>query len=206
MGYVDFLLRLFSNFTIFMMLFLFFAGLFLSLERLFFLHRSRLRAESLTAGVINLLEKKRLTEALAICEQTPGSLARVLKRMLFLRDRPKDLIEAEYGLQIQWETNLMERRFGSIAMITKILPSLGFLGTISAIARGLWKVNNFGPYSSVDCFYGDVVTALAISTFAIGSNIFFNLFYHFLFGRLKSSVQDLESSSRQLFCHLISTK
>lgn len=204
MGCVDFLLRLSSNFTIFMMLFLFLAGLILSIERLFFLHRSRIRAESLTAGVINLLEKRHLTEAMTICEQTPGPLARVLKRMLFLIDRPREVMREEYELQIQWETHLMERRFGSIAMITKVLPSVGFLGTLTALAHGLWKVNRFGPYSSMDCFYGDLVRALTVSTFAIGCNIFFNLCYHFLFGRLKSSVQDLESSSRQLFCHIIS--
>lgn len=177
-------------------------GLILSLERLYFLHRGKIKPESLLSGLENLLQRDRPLEALTICEQTPGALARVLKRMLLLRNSPAEKIQQEYLLQASWEVQIMERRLRSVGMLAKLLPLLGFLGTAIALLRAFWQFGALTPYASLQQFSNDFTAAFAFSIMGIGGGIVLQLAYHFLYGRLQSSIRDLESAARQLFCQL----
>ena len=54
----------------------------LALERVLFLHRGQIRATTFLEGIKNILAKRRLVEALTVCEETPGPVAAVVKAAL----------------------------------------------------------------------------------------------------------------------------
>ena len=52
-------------------------GLMLAVERTLYLHRGQIRAKAFVDGLKNILAKRRLVEALTVCEETPGPVAAV---------------------------------------------------------------------------------------------------------------------------------
>ncbi len=49
------------------------------IERTLFLHRAQIRSTEFLNGIKNLLQKDRLMEALTLCEETPGPVAKLVK-------------------------------------------------------------------------------------------------------------------------------
>ena len=57
-------------------------GFVLFIERALFLHKGQIGTEDFLSGIKNLVGKKRLVEALTLCEDTPGPMARIVKSAL----------------------------------------------------------------------------------------------------------------------------
>ena len=57
-------------------------GLMLFIERTLYLHRGQIRAKAFLDGIKNALAKRRLVEALTLCEEAPGPVAAVVKAAL----------------------------------------------------------------------------------------------------------------------------
>lgn len=61
-------------------------GTLLFIERLLYLHRGQIRSTAFVGGIKNILAKRRLMEALTVCEETPGPVAAVVKSALLHAD------------------------------------------------------------------------------------------------------------------------
>lgn len=106
------------------------AGTLIFIERLLYLHRGQIRSTAFVNGIRNILAKRRLMEALTVCEETPGPVAAVVKSALL----HADCDEQEMRLAVQEaaliEIPVLERRLGSIAAIAQVAPLVGLLGTL----------------------------------------------------------------------------
>src|ERR1039458_5521126 len=58
------------------------AAFVLVVERTLYLHRGQIRSTAFINGIKNILAKRRLVEALTVCEETPGPVAAVVKAAL----------------------------------------------------------------------------------------------------------------------------
>jgi biopolymer transport protein ExbB len=193
-------LRFFLHLTSVLLPFLLLLGGVLCLERLFFFHRTRVRLDLLLPGLRNLLVEGRQAEALALCEQTPGSLARVLKRILLVANWTIDRMEREYLLQEDWEIQILERRMGSIALLARVLPMLGFLGTAMALLLGFIRGERLGNYASIASFADVLTGAFSAAIVGMAGGLFLDMGYHILHGRLRSCVREIRSGAREFFC------
>jgi len=196
------------NFTIFakggpMMWVLLALGLLtvlLTLERVLFLHRGQIRATTFLEGIKNILAKRRLVEALTVCEETPGPVAAVVKAALLHAE--VDVATMRFHVQEAAIVELpaLERRLGSIATIAQVAPMVGLLGTVlgmattflafekdymsaSALATGMWQ--------ALLCTAGGLMLALPA-----------HVAHHFLSGRVRSIVRDVEWSANEIMRYL----
>ena len=64
------------------LLFISLLGFLLFVERSLFLHKGQIGTQDFLSGIKNLVRKKRLVEALTLCEDTPGPMARTMKSAL----------------------------------------------------------------------------------------------------------------------------
>src|SRR5690606_36926034 len=72
-------------------------GVVLFIERTLFFHRGQIRSTAFVDGIKNILAKRRLVEALTVCEETPGPVAAVVKAaLLHARD---DEVRLRYAVQ-----------------------------------------------------------------------------------------------------------
>ena len=117
------------------LLFVSLLGFVLFIERALFLHKGQIGTEDFLSGIKNLVRKKRLVEALTLCEDTPGPMARIVKSaLLHIGDSREQILAAIQSAAVV-EIPALERRIGTIAAIARIAPLLGFLGTLIAALK-----------------------------------------------------------------------
>src|SRR5215207_548733 len=101
----------------------------LFVERTLYLHRGHIRSTAFIAGLKNILAKRRLVEALTVCEETPGPVAAVVKAALLHAAEPADVMRFHVQEAGIVELPALERRLGTIAAVAQVAPLVGLLGT-----------------------------------------------------------------------------
>jgi len=91
--------------------------LVLFIERTLYLHRGQIRSTAFIDGIKNILGKRRLVEALTVCEETPGPVAAVVKAALLHADDDAERMRFYVQEAAIVELPALERRLGSIAAI-----------------------------------------------------------------------------------------
>ena len=172
----------------------------LALERVLFLHRGQIRATTFLEGIKNILAKRRLVEALTVCEETPGPVAAVVKAALLHAEADVATMRFHVQEAAIVELPALERRLGSIATIAQVAPMVGLLGTVlgmattflafekdymsaSALATGMWQ--------ALLCTAGGLMLALPA-----------HVAHHVLSGRVRSIVRDVEWAGNEIMRYL----
>ena len=162
------------------------------LERTLYLHRGQIRTNTFIEGIKNTVRKRRIVEALAVCEQTPGPAASIVKAALLVHDQNETRMRGAIQSMALVEIPLLERRIGTIAAIAKIAPLIGLLGTVIALFEGFFAMQKEGPYADVSAFSGYVAQALLVTAAGLLLGILANMACHFLYGRVRALVNDME--------------
>lgn len=179
------------------------AGVVLFIERLLFLHRGQIRSTSFVDGIKNILGKRRVMEALTVCEETPGPVAAVVKAALLnVRENPEQMRFAVQEAGIV-EIPALERRLGSIAAIAQIAPLVGLLGTLLGMATTFHAFMTSGvEYATARALSEGMWRALLVSIGALTIAIPAHLAYHFLSGRVRAIVRDVEWAGNEIMRYL----
>lgn len=171
-------------------------------ERTLYLHRVQIRAKAFVDGIKNILAKRRIVEALTVCEETPGPIAVVVKAALL--HAHDDQVKMRYAVQEAAVIELpsLERRLGFIAAIAQVAPLVGLLGTV------------LGMIATFAAFEKDYATASALSQgmwmsllSTAGSLMLAipaRLAHHFLASRVRSIVRDVEWAGNEIMEYLVS--
>ncbi len=172
-------------------------------ERALFLHRGQIRSTEFFQGIRNLLQKGRLMEALTLCEETPGPVAAVVKAAL--RHARDDEPTLRYAVQeaALAELPILERRIGSLAAIAQIAPLLGLLGTLLGMIQTFWLFNQGGNYATPEALTRGLWPALLTAAAGLVVAIPVHLARHFLNGRVRALVQDMEWVGNEIMRFLL---
>ena len=172
------------------LLFVSLLGFVLFVKRALFLHKGQVGTEDFLSGIKNLVGKKRLVEALTLCEDTPGPMARIVKSALLHYNESSDNIRSAIQSAALVEIPVLERRIGTIATLARVAPLLGFLGTLIAALQALYQLEasngNSGEFSRL------LAEALITSATGLAIAVMATLAHHFLCGRVRALVHDLE--------------
>jgi biopolymer transport protein ExbB len=172
-------------------------GFVIFIERTLFLHKGQIGTEDFLGGIKNLVRKKRLVEALALCEDTPGPLARIVKSALLHYGESKDAIRSSIQGAAIVEIPMLERRIGTVAALARIAPLLGFLGTLISALQALYYLEaanaDSGEFSRL------LAEAMITSASGLAIGIMAVLAHHFLTGRVRALVHDFEWVGHEIF-------
>jgi biopolymer transport protein ExbB len=172
------------------LLFVSLLGFVLFIERALFLHKGQVGTEDFLSGIKNLVSKKRLVEALTLCEDTPGPMARIVKSALLHSSESSASIRSTIQSAAIVEIPVLERRIGTIAALARVAPLLGFLGTVIAALQALYHLEaangNSGEFSRL------LAEALITSASGLAIAVMATLAHHFLCGRVRAVVHDFE--------------
>ena len=172
------------------LLFISLLGFLLFVERSLFLHKGQIGTQDFLSGIKNLVRKKRLVEALTLCEDTPGPMARIMKSALLNYGESRETIRSAIQSAAIVEIPTLERRIGTIAALAKVAPLLGFLGTLIAAFQALYSFESFNGDSGV--LSRLLAEALITSASGLAISVMAMLAYHFLSGRVRALVHDFE--------------
>ena len=173
------------------------------IERALSLHRARIRAEDFIKGVMNILSRGNITEALTICEDTPGPVAYIVKTAIQHRNAEKEDLLRTLEDASQAEISRMERRLVVIASVAQIAPMLGLLGTVLGMVDGFLVMRAQAPLIHsvhlMDSILAALTTTAAGLMVAIPCYAEFNL----LVIKIDRIVLDMERSRSEIVAFLM---
>lgn len=167
-------------------------GLTLSIERAIYLHKGKIRAGEFLTGIKNLLRKRRLVEALTVCEETEAPVAHVVKAALLNYDQDEGRMIGAVQEAAMVEIPNLERRVGTIAMIARVAPVVGLLGTVLGMYMGFSALEGEGAYAHMGVLSGYVKEAILSTVVGLMLSVMSLVMHHFLDGRVRALVQDME--------------
>jgi len=173
-------------------------GITAFLERLLYYHRAQINASEFMAGVRTVLKNENVVEAVAICDATPGPVARMAKLGILNREQSHDRLRELLDDHSRAEVPRLEKRLNMLGTIAQIAPLLGLLGTVLGfiqIFQGVWREGNWvlANVLAGGIWQGLVCMALGLAI-AIPCTIAFN----YLVGRKDDIALDIEKSNAEL--------
>lgn len=178
-------------------------GLVLFIERVLFLHRGQIRAKSFVDGIKNILAKRRLVEALTVCEETPGPVAAVVKAALLRAGSPADEMQFHVREAAIVELPALERRLGALAAIAQVAPLVGLLGAVLGMITTFVAFEQSGNYAMAGALSAGMWQALLAVAGSLLLAIPAHLAYHFLSSRVRAIVRDIEWSGNEIMKYLL---
>ena len=171
------------------------------IERALHLHRARIRSEDFLKGIYNILARKNISEAVAICEETPGPVAHIAKTAILHRDYDTaDLRTAVDDAGVS-EISRMERRLVVVATAAQLAPLLGLLGTVLGMVELMIVLQNQVIVQSPDIMGGMMKALMATGAglcVAIPCHAAFNL----LIVKIDRIVLDMETAASELIAFI----
>jgi len=168
------------------------------LERVLHLHRARIKSEDFIAGICNNLKRGNVTEALAICDETPGPVAGIVRVAILNRHGDKETLRSVIETAGRTEIARMERRLAVLATVAQVAPIFGLLGTVLGMIKGLQVMKAQAPLVQA----GDVMNGLmqALITTAVGLAVAAPCYvaFNFLVGKVEKIVIDMERSASDI--------
>ena len=178
-------------------------GLVLFVERTLYLHRGQIRAKAFIDGLKNVLAKRRIVEALTVCEETPGPVAVVAKAALLHAHDNADAMRFAVQEAAVVELPALERRLGSIAAIAQAAPLVGLLGTILGMIETFRAFMQGGNYATANALAAGMNQALISTAASLMLAIPAHLAGHFLYGRVRAVVRDVEWAGNEIMKYLL---
>ena len=155
-------------------------------------------------GVVNLLERDNAEEALAICDETPGPVARITAAAVRHRTDAERERERVVDVVGRAEAARYERRLSVLALAGQIAPTLGLLGTFLGMIETIGAINASEPVSRVELFDG-LDRMLMTAAAGIVCCIAAQLMYGHLRSQLERMVSELESAAETVLAAIQSS-
>ena len=178
-------------------------ALVLTIERALYLHRGQIAAKAFVDGIKNIVAKRRLVEALTVCEEAPGPVAAVVKAALLHADDSAEAMRFHVQEAAVLELPALERRLGSLAAIAQVAPLAGLLGTVLGMAVTFLAFEKGGNYATAGALSAGMWQALLATAGSLMLAIPAHLAHHFLTGRVRAVVRDVEWSGNEIMKFLL---
>lgn len=170
-------------------------------EKFFHFHRAQINAGDFVNGICNALRRGNVSETVALCDDTPGPVAQVVKAGILNGDRSREDIREAMEDAARLEIARLERRLVAIATIAQITPLLGFLGTVIGMIQ-MFKVIQEATLPSPGQLAGGIWQALYASAGGLTVAIPAYIAYNYLVSRVQNLVLDMEKAANALLTFL----
>lgn len=171
------------------------AVLVVTIERLLYFHRVQIHSGEFLNGVRNVLKSNNVVEAIAICDATPGPVARLTKAAIVSRDSGRDRVQEaieEVGLL---EVPKLERNLALLATLAQIAPLAGLFGTMLGFIQVFKRLQATEGFSAPAPLFAGVWQALYAAAGGLAIAIVAYAAYNYLVSRINAIVLDMEKAS-----------
>lgn len=174
------------------------------IERTLYLHKGQIRTGDFVEGIKNLLRKRRLIEALTVCEETPVPVANMIKAALLQYDQDESRMRGAIQAAALAQIPLLERRVGTIAAIARISPLIGLLGTVLGMLQAFHSyLGEEAVYAHFEILVEGFSEALITTATGLAIAVIAHIAHHFLHGRVRALVHDMEWVGNDIMQYLL---
>lgn len=174
------------------------AALTITIERFVYLRRATIDTREFMDAMRAVLRQGRIQEAIQLCDELDGPVARIIKAGILKYNRAKEDIREAIEDAGHLEIPRLERYMSALATCANIAPLLGLLGTVAgmikAFAQIQYKQGQVNPSDLAEGISNALVTTAAGLTVAIPTLVVYN----YLISRVENMVLEMEISSSEL--------
>lgn len=175
---------------------------FVILERIFHFHRAELDVEEFLHGLFNVLKRKNAVEAIAICDESPGPVAHVLRAAILRCDQEEPALRRAVEEASLAEVPRLEKNLKILATIARIAPLLGLLGTVLGMIGVFEAMETSGTFVSTVSLAEHIKKALLTTAAGLSVAIPAYAFHNFLVARVESLILDMEKAASEMIYFL----
>jgi len=173
-------------------------AVFIIIERLLHLHRAQINVPEFIRGLNNVIKRNNLVEAIAICDETPGPVAHVIRSVLVRGSQNEmDMRKAAEEASLA-EMPRLEKRMKVLVTIANMCPLLGLLGTVFGMMGLFEEMQQVGQFVSTAKMAGYVWSALVTTAAGLTIGIPAYAFYNLLVGKIESVAGDMDKAANEI--------
>jgi biopolymer transport protein ExbB len=173
-------------------------GVAFVIERAVALRRQTALPDSLVDELSSRIERLDVTGAMAVCEERPCALARIVRAALLRRSGTIQEMEKaaeDAGVRELW---LMRRNVRPIGIIASLSPLLGLLGTILGMIGAFKTMSTGDTMGNPSAFAGAIHQALFTTFFGLSVAIPMLPFFFWLRGKAEALICEIEEVTGDL--------
>ena len=171
-------------------------------ERLVVLHRTRIRFSDFLSGVFNILSKGKIREALAICDETPGPVSKLVHCAIMHKDDAPEALREAITNAGNIEVARMERRLRVISTIMHAAPLLGLLGGALGAIRFVRTIQVSGQLVQTLDLTSGLVTALLCFSGGLAVSIVSFVMFNIVAVRIDRIILDMEQAASNVMAFI----
>lgn len=171
-------------------------AIYVFFERLFAL-KARKGDHNIMDKVNESLALGNISAAKDLCIRTNSPLSRVLFKGITRIGLPLKDIEMSMEKSIDIEAYKMEAGEEILALISKLAPMLGFIGTIAGVIQIFYTINTTGDYN-IESISGGLYVKMITSALGLSLGILAYFFYFVVARKVKYNIYLLEKGASQL--------
>jgi len=168
------------------------------IERLISLRNAEFDSEKFIKDVGSLLGRRKIKEAMDLCDSIDKPVPRIIKAGLLKSDRSREEIKESIDDAAVHEIPLLEKYLGVLATIATVAPLLGLLGTVTGLIKAFMVIESTGglvnPGDLARGIWEALITTVAGLIVAIPAYIAYN----YLVTRVNNLVLQMEKSATKL--------
>ncbi len=162
------------------------------LERFIYYHRAQIVLSDFIKGIRNCVRRNNHVEAIAICDDAPGPVAKVAKAAIVNYDRSRaDIREAIDATAIHEERRL-EKNLSILWSLAQITPLLGLLGTVIGMMKAFHRIQLEGRLVAATDLATGIWEALIATGMGLAVAIPLYVAHQFLVNRKNEMIRDME--------------
>ena len=177
-------------------------GLAFVIERATALRKKNTIPEDLKQELIRRIDALDVTGAMALCDERPCSLARVVRPALLRRSgniQEMEKAAEDAGIHELWQ---LRRNVRPINVVASLSPLLGLLGTISGMIGAFKTMSTGDTMGNPAAFAGAIHEALFTTFFGLSIAIPMVPCYHWLHGKAEALIAEIEETTGDLLLQL----
>ena len=176
------------------------------IERFWSFRRASVNAAEFTAGIRNLVQNKRITEAITLCTETPGPVAAVLRTALLSHGLSKEEIEEAIERAARYELPRLEHNLAVIATLARVAPLLGLLGTVTGMIQTFYVIQTQAPFIQPAQLAKGIWESLLTTAFGLVVAIPCHVAYDYLTSKVSAFASDMDRSAADIIQVLTDTE
>lgn len=170
-------------------------GLFI--ERLFKLRRSRVLPRPMIQNVNDLITRKKIADAMYLCQGNPSAMARIYHAALKISGQPRTAIKEVVTDVGRREADQLGKYIPVLGTIASISPLLGLLGTVSGMIKTFNLISYYGVGNPGTLAAG-ISEALLTTAAGLCVAIPTMVGYRFVAGKADGLISEMEEVSLQV--------
>jgi len=171
-------------------------------ERLLHIRRAAIDYNDFLKGIRTIMERGNESEALAVCEDTPGPVAALVRVAIQHKHEERQQIREAVEVIGRAELKRLERRINVVATITYTAPLLGLLGTVLGIAETTLAMRAQAPLVEAAAVTGGLLQALSTTAASLIVAAPGYALYNLLVARIDAVASDMETATTEIVTFL----